>query len=79
MSADQYFAEIDDNDIVIVVHVVTQEFLDDNPDRYPGMYVETFVNLPGKTYAGVGYTYDRANDDFVPPVYISQPPYKPVE
>jgi hypothetical protein len=48
------------------VHVVTQQFLDDNPERYPGMYVETFVNVPGKTYAGVGYTYDRVTDDFVP-------------
>jgi hypothetical protein len=68
MSIPQYFAEIDNNDIVINVYVVTQEFLDDNPDRYPGMYVETFVNVPGKTYAGVGYTYDRANDDFVAPI-----------
>jgi hypothetical protein len=76
MSIPQYFAEIDNNDIVIYVHVVTQEFLDDNPDRYPGMYVETFVNVPGKTYAGVGYTYDRAADDFVPPVY---PPPAPID
>jgi hypothetical protein len=74
MSISQYFAEIDNNDIVINVYVVTQEFLDDNPDRYPNMYVETFVNVPGKTYAGVGYTYDRANDDFVPPVYVPPAP-----
>jgi hypothetical protein len=74
MSAEQYFAEIDNNDIVIYVHVVTQEFLDDNPDRYPGMYVETFIDIPGKTYAGVGYTYDRAADDFVPPVYVPPAP-----
>jgi hypothetical protein len=74
MSIPQYFAEIDNNDIVINVYVVTQEFLDDNPDRYPGMYVETFVDVPGKTYAGVGYTYDRANDDFVPPVYVPPAP-----
>lgn len=76
MSVEQYFAEINDNDIVINIHVVTQEFLDDNPERYSGMYVETFVDVPGKTYAGIGYTYDRANDDFVPPVY---PPAPPVE
>lgn len=73
MSLPQYFAEIDDNDIVINLHVVTQEFLDENPDRYPGMYVETFVDVPGKTYAGIGYTYDRANDNFVPPIYTLQP------
>jgi hypothetical protein len=68
MSDAQYFAEIDDNDIVIYVHVVTQEFLDDNPDRYPGMYVETFVNVPNKTYAGIGYIYDRATDNFIEPI-----------
>jgi len=73
MSAEQYFAEIDNNDVVICVHVVTQEFLDANPDRYPGTYVETFVDVPEKTYAGVGYTYDAETDDFVPPVYILQP------
>jgi hypothetical protein len=76
MSIPQYFAEIGNNDIVIYVHVVTQKFLDDNPDRYPGMYVETFVNVPGKTYAGVGYTYDRAADNFVVPVY---PPPAPID
>jgi hypothetical protein len=74
MSIAQYFAEIDNNDLVINIHVVTQEFLDENPDRYPGMYVETFVDVPGKTYAGIGYTYDRELDDFVPPVYVVQPP-----
>ena len=79
MNANQYFAEIDNNNFVLAVHVVTQQFLDDNPERYPGMYVETFVNVPGKTYAGVGYTYDRVTDDFVPPIYVPQPPYNPVE
>ena len=73
MSVEQYFAEIDDNDIVINIHVVTQEFLDENPERYPGIYVETFIDVPGKTYAGIGYTYDRANDNFVPPVYPPAP------
>jgi len=76
MSIPQYFAEIDSNDLVICIHVVTQEVLDENPERYAGMYVETFVDVPGKTYAGVGYTYDRANDDFIPPAYIVQPPIK---
>jgi hypothetical protein len=79
MSEAQYFAEINAESIVIAVHVVTQEFLDDNPDRYPGMYVETFVDVPDKTYAGVGYTYDAKTKNFVPPVYIPQPPYNPVE
>ncbi len=68
MSIPQYFAQIDDNNIVIAVHCVTRDFLDENPDRYPGTWVETFVELPGKTYAGVGYTYNSTTKDFVPPV-----------
>jgi hypothetical protein len=74
MSVEQYFAEIDNNDVVVNIHVVTQQFLDDNPKRYPGVYVETFINLPNKTYAAIGYSYDRANNDFVPPVYPPAPP-----
>ena len=74
MSVPQYFAEIDSNNIVIDVHVVTREFLNENPERYAGTYVETFVDLPNKTYAGIGYTYDKKAKDFVPPVYIVQPP-----
>jgi hypothetical protein len=68
MNIPQYFAQIDDSNIVIAVHCVTQEFLDDNPDRYPGTWVETFINLPNKTYAGVGYTYDKTANDFIAPV-----------
>jgi hypothetical protein len=68
MNIPQYFAQIDDNNIVISVHCVTKEFLDENPDRYPGTWVETFINLPNKTYAGIGYTYDKKTNDFVAPV-----------
>jgi hypothetical protein len=68
---EQYFAEINADDVVINIHVVTQKFLDDNPDRYPGMYIETFTDVPSKTYAGIGYLYDRVNDNFVLPVYVA--------
>lgn len=64
MSVQQYFAELDNNNCVINVHVVTQEFLNANPDRYPGVYAETFVDLEGKTYAGIGYFYDPNTQDF---------------
>ena len=74
MTIPQYFAQIDDNNIVLQVAVVTRLFLEENPERYPGTWVETFVDVLSKTYAGVGYTYDRAADDFVPPVYVPQPP-----
>jgi hypothetical protein len=73
MSEATYFAKIE-NDIVIDVSVTSAEFMAANPDRYSGVWVETFTDDPNKTYAGVGYTYDRANDDFVPPVYIVEPP-----
>jgi hypothetical protein len=62
-----YFAQIDENNRVLSVHVVTKQFLDDNPERYPGLWVETFTDVPGKTYAGVGYTYDPAKQDFIAP------------
>ena len=68
MSAPQYFAQIDSENIVIYVAVVTAEFMAENPERYPGTWVETFVDVPGKTYAGIGYTWNGT--DFVPPPVI---------
>lgn len=67
MSA-QYFAQLDDNGVVTHVAVVTKEFLDANPDRYQGRWVETFFDTEGKTYAGVGFIYDDATEDFSAPV-----------
>lgn len=65
--SNQYFAQIDDNNMVTDVHVVTAEFMAENPDRYPGTWVETYFDIPGKTYAGVGFTYDPTTNDFTPP------------
>ena len=67
MSA-QYFAQIDENNVVTSVHVVTREFLEANPERYQGRWVETFFDTAGKTYAGIDFTYDEATKDFVAPV-----------
>jgi len=64
----QYFANIDANNLVLSVHVVSAEYMAENPDRYPGTWVETFTDLPNKTYAGVGYTYDADTDDFIAPI-----------
>lgn len=64
----QYFARINDDNIVIHVAVVTTQFMAENPERYPGTWIETFINVPGKTYAGVGYTYDPATQDFTEPI-----------
>ena len=65
---EQYFAQINANNIVTVVAVVTQEFMQQNPERYPGTWVETFFDVPNKTYAGVGFTWNGT--DFVSPVII---------
>jgi hypothetical protein len=67
MSA-QYFAQLDDNNVVTHVAVVQREFLEANPQRYTGRWVETFFDTEGKTYAGIGFTYDEVTEDFVAPV-----------
>lgn len=67
MSELTYFAQIENN-VVVSVHVVTAEFMAANPERYPGVWVETFRDVPGKTYAGVGYIYDPETQDFTEPV-----------
>jgi len=72
----QFFAQLDDNNVVIDVHCVTQEFLNANPERYPGTWVETFFNTDGKTYAGMFYTYNDNTQDFEPP-YVE--PIEPIE
>jgi hypothetical protein len=63
----QFFAQLDENNVVTTVHCVTQEFLETNPERYSGTWVETFFDTTGKTYAGIGFTYDAVNDVFVAP------------
>lgn len=63
-----YFAQIDANNICLQVHVVTAEFMAENPERYTGVWVETFFNNPNKTYAGAGYIYVPETNDFVAPV-----------
>jgi len=64
MSA-QYFAQVTDG-VVTDVRVVTADFMAENPERYQGLWVETFIGVEGKTYAGIGYTWDGT--DFVAPV-----------
>ena len=74
MSA-QYFAQIDVNNVVTSVHVVTAEYMAENPQQYLGVWVETFINS-NKTFAGIGDTYDYETQNFVP---IPQPnPVEPI-
>jgi len=64
----QYFAQINENNIVTAVHIVSREFLETNPERYEGVWVETFYDIAGKTYAGIGYIYDPVTHNFSAPV-----------
>ena len=63
--SEQYFAQVTDG-IVTDVRVVSAEFMVANPERYEGEWVETFIDVEGKTYAGIGYTWNGT--DFVAPV-----------
>lgn len=63
----QYFAQINSDNIVTFVAVVTTEFMAENPDRYTGTWVETFFNTAGKTYAGIDFIYDYDTQDFTEP------------
>ena len=74
----QYFAQIDSNNVVTNVAVVTAEFMAANPERYTGTWVETFIDDPNKTYAGLGFTYDQQTQDFTPPIIEPvEPPNEP--
>jgi len=64
---EQIFAQLDANNVVIDIHVVTAEFMAANPERYPGVWVETFYDTPGKNYAGINWIYDEATENFFYP------------
>ena len=64
----QFFAQLDENNIVTKIKVVTAEFMAENPERYLGVWVETFYNTDNKTYAGLGYIYNYETKDFTAPI-----------
>lgn len=72
-----FFAQIDNNNMVTNVAVVTAEFMAANPERYTGTWVETFYDAPNKTYAGIGFSYDPITNDFIAPPPL--PPLPPVK
>ena len=64
-----YYARIV-NDTVTDVIVVSDDIADGAQfahDLLGGEWVETFINTAGKTYAGIGYTYDAVNENFIAP------------
>ena len=63
----QYFAQLDENNVVTHVAVVQREFLEANPQRYTGRWVETFFDTAGKQYAGIGFEYLEDEQDFRSP------------
>ena len=71
-----HFAKVDDNDIVEMVIVAEQEFIDTLHDK--DSWIQTSFNTIGgvhltggtplrKNYACIGYKYDRQRDAFSPP------------
>lgn len=76
MSA-QYFAQIDGDNVVTNVAVVTTEFMVENPERYSGTWVETFIDDPNKIYASLGYFYSYDTQDFTPPPKPVEPTDEP--
>ena len=71
-----HFAKVCDG-IVVQVLVAEPEFFDTFVDSSPGEWIQTSYNTRGgqhpegrplrKNYAGIGYTYDRVRDAFIPP------------
>ena len=65
------------NGIVTQVIVAEPEFFDTFIDTSPGEWVQTSYNTHGgqhpegrplrKNFAGIGFTYDRERDAFIPP------------
>ena len=65
-----YFAQIINN-IVIEVIAVNSDIADGAQfchDLLGGEWVQTFIDDPDKTYAGIGYTYDPATQNFIAPI-----------
>lgn len=71
-----HFAKVCDG-IVVNVIVAEKEFFDTFVDTSPGEWIQTSYNTYGgqhpegrplrKNYAGIGFTYDREKDAFIPP------------
>jgi hypothetical protein len=72
-----HFAKVVDG-VVTQVIVAEQEFFQTFVDSSPGEWIQTSYNTNGgqhtlggtplrKNYAGIGFTYDRTKDAFIPP------------
>ena len=77
-----HFAKVQDG-IVTQVIVAEPEFFNTFVDSSPGEWIQTSYNTRGgvhanggtplrKNYAGIGYTYDKTRDAFIPPKPFSK-------
>ena len=73
-----HFAQIDENNQVTQVIVAEQDVINTGLFGDPATWIQTSYNTFGgvhrlggtplrKNFAGIGFTYDRINDCFVPP------------
>jgi hypothetical protein len=67
-----HFAEIDENNIVLRVLVTDNDFPNEGYDwlveNLGGTWVQTSYNATiRKNFAGIGFTYDKGRDAFIPP------------
>lgn len=62
-----HYAKIENN-LVTKVIVAEAEFFDTFVDDTPGEWIQTsYSGSIRKNYAGIGYTYDKTRDAFIPP------------
>jgi hypothetical protein len=66
-----HFAKLDENNIVVGVYVVGDEYEETYAEsrlEFDEVYVQTsYNNNIRKQYAGIGYRYDAINDVFIAP------------
>lgn len=72
-----HYAKVRDEKVVQVI-VAEEDFFDTFVDTSPGEWIKTSYNTAGgvhslggtplrKNFAGIGFTYDRERDAFIPP------------
>lgn len=63
-----HFAKIDSNNIVTEVIVAEQDFINSGAVGDSFLWIQTSYNGNfRKNYAGIGFTYDKERDAFIPP------------
>jgi hypothetical protein len=80
-----HFAKLDENNVVLAIHVVNNDVITNNGVESEQLGIDFLTQLHGhinwkqtsynnnirKNYAGVGYLYDSVRDAFIPPKLYS--------